>query len=492
MQIASWAAPLAAAAPVSACLLLAPRSAQAGGFYVPEQGARSVGMADAVAAAPGEVSGIFHNPASLSTVGALSTEVGGLLVAPSFTFFRRPATDPFAPSPAQATIDFAPSKNNNKLGAVPFMGIASNLGVDNLGVGLGVYVPFGADLSFPVDGAQREVVTSIALQSIHVTPTVAYRFFNRFSVGVGVSYVNSSFTLEQRNATPFILGSPNDFPSPPASSEGPTRIQATDSLKFSASFGVLYSDPDDRFSIGASLMAPTNLDLRGTASVSNPNITAMNDAQGNPLPAGQRTDNVAVSIPLPAIGRFGVLVKPTARVAIEADVNYQAWSSTQSETIFFQHHYPLFPQPGAQMNDIVLERNYHDTVSLRLGTEVTPLDSPRTPLKLRAGVLFDQSPIDDRHFDLLTPDSDKWGISGGAGYVLKLADKVWLGLDLAYLHVFYAERDVGPGTIGTDPSLKQNVPGSAGTILNKPASSFYYGVTRASVDLLAMSVSLRL
>jgi len=474
-------------------LTSSPRVARAGGFYVPEQGARSVGMADAVAAAPGEVSGIFHNPASLSTVGTLAAaEVGGLLVLPSFKFFRRPATDPFAPSPAQATIDFPISKNTNNLGAVPFLGLASNLGVKNLGVGVGVYVPFGAELSFPVDGAQREVVTSISLQSIHVTPTIAYRFFDRFSVGAGVSYINSSFALEQRNATAFILGNPNDFPNPPASSEGPTRIQATDSLRFSASFGALYTDPDDRFSMGASVMAPTKLDLRGTVDVSNPNITAMNDSQGNPLPAGHRTDAAALTIPLPAIGRLGVLVKPARSVAVEADVNYQAWSSTQTETIFFQHHYPLFPQPGAQMNDIVLERNYHDTVSVRAGAEVTPLASPSTPLKLRAGVLFDQSPIDDRHFDLLTPDSDKWGISGGAGYALKFGDKIWLGLDLSYMHVFYADRNIGPETIGTDPSQKQDAPGSAGTILNKPASSFYYGLTRASVDLLAMSVSLKI
>ena len=473
-------------------MLLAPRAAQAGGFYVPEQGARSVGMADAVAAAPGEPSGIFHNPASLSTVGTVDAEAGGLLVFPSFRFFRAPATDPFAPSPDQATVDFATVKNTNAAGVVPSLFVAGNLGVKNLGVGIGMYVPFGADLAFPVDGAQREVVTAISLKSIHVTPTIAYRFFDRLSVGAGLSYVNSSFTLEQRNATPFILGNPNDFPNPQPTSEGPTRIAASDSLKFSATFGVLYADPDDRFSIGASLMLPTKLDLRGTVDVANPDITALNDAQGNPLPAGQRSDAAALSIWLPAIGRLGVLVKPAANVAIEADVNYQAWSSTRTETIFFEHHYPLFPQPGAQMNDVVLERNYRDTVSLRLGTEVTALDAPRARLKLRAGVLFDQSPIDDRHFDLLTPDSDKVGLTGGAGYALKLGDKTWLGFDVAYLRVFYAERDVGPATIGTDPTAQQSVPGSAGTILNKPASSFYDGVTRAYVDLLAMTVSLKI
>jgi long-subunit fatty acid transport protein len=144
------------------------------------------------------------------------------------------------------------------------------------------------------------------------------------------------------------------------------------------------------------------------------------------------------------------------------------------------------------MNDIVMERGYRDTVSLRLGTEIAPFDSPKYPLKLRAGGLYDQSPIDDRHFDLLTPDSDKWGVSAGAGYAVKLGPALALGIDLAYLHLFYAERNVAPGTIGTDPSAQQQVPGSAGTILNKPASSFFYGVTRASVDVLAMSLSLRI
>jgi long-chain fatty acid transport protein len=462
-----------------ALLVLAPGSARAGGFYVPEQGARAVGMGGAVVAAPGEVTGIFHNPASIATSGLVNAEVGGLLVFPNFTFFRAPANDPFAP-PAQSTVTFPASKNTNRLGAVPFVGVTSNLGVENLGVGVALYVPFGADLSFPDDGSQRNVVTSIALQAIHITPTVAYRFFDRFSLGAGLSYVNSSFTLDQRNATPFVLGSPNDFPNPPASSEGPTHIQATDTLKFGASFGALYSDPDDRFYVGASVMTPTMLNLRGTVNVQNSNILAMNDAQGNPLPAGQRTDNAAINIPLPAIGRFGVMVKPVRQVAVEADFNYQAWSSTQTETIYFQHHYPLFPQQGAQMNDVVLGRDYHDTVSLRLGAEVTPLDSPATPLKLRAGVLYDQSPIDDRHFDLTTPDSDKWGISGGAGYAIRIGEKTWIGLAASYLHLFYAERDIGPGT------------GSAGTILNKPASSFYYGVTRASVDILAVSVSLKI
>jgi long-chain fatty acid transport protein len=190
--------------------------------------------------------------------------------------------------------------------------------------------------------------------------------------------------------------------------------------------------------------------------------------------------------------RVGALVRPVPQVAIEIDANYQRWSTTRTQKIFFEHNYPLLPQPGALMNDIVLDQSYRDTVTLRLGTEVTPFDEASIPLKLRAGALYDQSPIDDRHFDLLTPDSDKLGLSAGAGYSIAVGRRAKLGLDLSYMHVFFAERDVAPRTIGTDASQSQEIPGSDRTILNKPAPSFFYGVTRASADLLAISVSLRI
>jgi hypothetical protein len=63
---------------------------------------------------------------------------------------------------------------------------------------------------------------------------------------------------------------------------------------------------------------------------------------------------------------------------------------------------------------------------------------------------------------------------------------------LAYMHLFYSERNIGPATVGTDQTLRQSIPGSDRTILNKPASSFFYGVTRAGIDLLALSISLRI
>ena len=97
--------------------------------------------------------------------------------------------------PGDAVVDFAPAKSQGGPGFVPFAGVASDLGIKDFALGVALYVPFGAELRMPDNGSQRHIVTRVALHAIHVTPTVAYRFFKRLSVGLGLSYINASFLL---------------------------------------------------------------------------------------------------------------------------------------------------------------------------------------------------------------------------------------------------------------------------------------------------------
>jgi len=73
---------------VCACLttLTAVTPARAGGFYVPEIGARSTGLGGAVTADSADPSMIFHNPAGLTGVGGTQIAAGGLLVLPRVTY----------------------------------------------------------------------------------------------------------------------------------------------------------------------------------------------------------------------------------------------------------------------------------------------------------------------------------------------------------------------------------------------------------------------
>jgi long-chain fatty acid transport protein len=279
-----------------------------------------------------------------------------------------------------------------------------------------------------------------------------------------------------------VTGDPEEYPDPDPGIEGTSHIEGKDTASLGATLGLQWAAARGAVVVGASVMAPTTLHFEGDAVVVNEGINELLDGQGRVMQgAGRRTDTVQTSIPLPLIARAGVTWRPKPRTSIGLDVNYQRWSTFQSLVVDFQNEPELFQSPGAKLYDVTVENDWRDTWTVRLGAEARPLP---WPLTMRAGALYDQSPIDDRHFGLLTPDSDKIGVSGGLAWELHGPGGHPLGLDLSYMHVFMHERDIEPGANGA--------PGSDGTVLNKPAPSFFHGVTRAAFDIVYLAVSVRM
>jgi long-subunit fatty acid transport protein len=229
-------------------------------------------------------------------------------------------------------------------------------------------------------------------------------------------------------------------------------------------------------------MAPTNLELAGDVTVVNPAIM-----QIGAEPAGRRTDQVHLGMALPLIVRAGTVLRPLQRLALALDVNWQRWSTSRELRLDFAREPPLLLTPGANLFDVVMENHWRDTLSVRAAANATPFAG--RPLELRVGALYDQTPIDDRHYDLLTPDADKLGLCAGASWALALGRST-LRLDLGLLRLFLRERAVVPSA-QVDAQTGKPYPGSDRTILNKPAPSFFYGVTRARLTLLTLSATLQ-
>ena len=459
--------------PLVVAISLALGKAHAGGFYVPEIGSRAAGLGVAVTADAADPSATFHNPAGLANADGLQIELATDLFFPRVTFFRRPLTDPNTGE----NIHFDGTSNTNKVIAAPFLGASYRLN-DRLTAGLAVFAPFGATLEYPDEGSQRQIVTKIGLKTIFVSPAVGIRLPSGFSVGVAANLIFGDLVLEQRNAIPYVTGDPEQYPDPEGEIQGSTHVEGRDPFSVGATIGVGWHD--ERFAVGASVMTPVTLHLEGEAHVENSGIAPLVDSDSNVLQAaGAREDSVRISIPLPLVARFGIAVRPTPHWRIEADVNWQRWSTFKTLEVDFVHEYELLPTPGAYLYDVRVENQWRNTWSARLGVEAEPWS---TPVTLRAGVLWDQSPVDDRHFSLLTPDSDKIGVTAGARYSMRVRGGR-LDLDLAAMHLFLQERDVAPAANGD--------PGSDGTILNKPAPSFFHGVTRAGFDLITVAVAWR-
>ncbi len=464
-----------------ACLLGAIGTARAGGFYVPEIGPRSVAMGGAMVTQDSDASTIFHNPAGLlGLAGDPQVQVAGAVFLPDVSYFRRPVIDPGTGD----TITFGRVGNENRMAFVPYLGAAMGSGVPGLELGFAVYAPFGATIEYPVDGAQRQIVTGIALRTIYVSPAAAYQLPGGLRVGLSLSYVYADLTLDQANALPYVTGDPEEYPDPEMGIEGRTHVEGRDAASFGATLGVQWSDPARRFSLGASVMTPTRLSFSGDATITNANIGELVDESGQvEQGAGQRSDAVTMEIPLPLIARAGVAWRPAPHTSIGLDVNFQRWSTFEALTVDFQAEPELLPTPGAYLYDVTIENQWKDTWSVRLGLETAPFDPKRLPLTMRAGVLYDQSPIDDRHFGLLTPDSDKLGVGGGLAWTFALSGRQ-VDVDVSYLHLFLSERNIAPGADGS--------PGSDGTVLNKPAPSFFHGVTRAAFDVVYVAATVRL
>lgn len=504
MRVRALVVPLA----LSASTLLMPGLAHAGGFYIPEIGAKGTALSGAVVGRELDTSNIVHNPAGLAGQPGHQVQVGGSLFLPHVEFYRRPVEDPSSGD----TLRFAKVENTNKLGGAPFVGFSTDATVKNLAVGVGVFVPFGAHLAYPEDGAQRHIVTEVDFKTIYVAPTVAYKFLDRLSVGAGLNYIYSDISISQVNALQFVTGDPETAPDPDPDLEGTSLLEAKDPASFSANLGVLYTDPDDRFGIGASVMLPTTLRFAGEATVTNPNIAPLLDENDEEIHGeGSREDTFTLDYPLPLILRLGTMVRPIEQLIITADVNWQRWKTFEKLVVDFDNNYELQQTPGAFMADVVIDNHWRNTLTARLGFDAMPVPDPqKIPLHVRAGLLFDQGAVPDRYFDVLAPDSDKLGISGGLGYSFPLGtDKVWMDIDAAYMHLFLAERNIAPVKVGPDdlsgndaddratndtiPNPQQEeIPGTDKTILNKPAPSFFHGVTRASFDIIGLTIAIRI
>jgi long-chain fatty acid transport protein len=502
LRLRALLAPLAGVA-----VFALPALARAGGFYVPEIGPKGTAMAGAAAGQQLDTTNIVHNPAGLAGQSGHNVQVAGTLVFPNVEFFRRPVDDPVTGD----AIRFDRVQNTNKVGAIPYLGYVTDAGVKNLAVGVGVFVPFGAHIAYPKDGAQRHIVTEVEFRTIYVAPTVAYKFADRLSIGAGLNYIYSDISIGQVNALQFVIGDPEANPNPAANFEGDTLLEGRDAASFSGNVGVLYTDPEGRFGIGASVMTPTRLKFKGEATIENPMIAPLLDEDDDAIQGeGGRTDTFSLEYPLPLIVRLGTMVRPIRQLTIAADINWQRWKTFEKLVVDFDNNYELAQTPGAFMADVVIDNHWRNTLTARLGFDAMPVPDPeRIPLHVRAGVLFDQGAVPDRYFDVLAPDSDKLGISAGLGYSFPLgSERVWMDIDIAYMHLFFKERNIAPVDIGPDdldgnddddlgtndtiPNPQQEtIPGSNKTIVNKPAPSFFHGVTRASFDMLGLGIAIR-
>lgn len=415
------------------------------GFGIYEQGTCAMGRAGAGVAAPcSDGSAMFFNPAGLAGLTGGHATIGVTLLD-----VRGGFTDDVLQQP---------TKLDDPLLAVPQVYI-SYAATPKLGIGVGVFAPYGLETKWPTAFDGRFSGYKNILQSLYIQPTLAYQVSPRVSLGGGLDIVLGKVELNQRldlaDAPVPLPGVPpgtvfGQFGIAPGTDFANAHLEASKTT-VAAHFGAIIK-ATDRLSFGANFLTQAKFDYSGTATFTQvptnlvvpadltvgaltiPAGTPVDGLLGGPASAGGldlfnpttgvfRSQPVTTTIKNPSQLALGVAYKLEKGWTLLGDYQLTWWSSFDTLAI-------TFPQT-ALLNRQLFE-NYHNTSGFRFGAEWAK-DAKWT---FRGGYLHHGGAAPAETVTPLLPEGQRNEFT--VGTTVKLAAA--LSADLAYQYIRQADR----------------------------------------------------
>jgi long-chain fatty acid transport protein len=390
----------------------------AGGYMIPHQTARGLGLSNAMTAGVNDASAVYYNPAALS-------EVQGDNLLMSGTYVN-----------LQNSVENSGRKSTNKHDDSFLAGFFANYRIpdSDFTLGIGTYAPFGLATEYDNDAFTRFAAINTQLKTIYVTPALSWNPSNYFSFGAGLSFVHSSGVFSRALCLDPISGCTQ-----PLGLEG--RVRVTDTADaFAYNLGLLVKPIDD-LKFGFSYRSRVDLrfdsaDAKFRGSFSTPTVKA--DVRPLPLP------------PVINVGLFWQIM-PTW--GAEFVYEYTRWSEFKNFTATFSP-IPIFLPLGAPIPGFQLPQDWKNTSTLRLGSYY----ALNKNWELRGGMAVEQTPIPSKTLNPAIPDADKLSLNAGLGYKWEK-----LSVDFGYMAVFYKTRRVTnnelEGLPATAPLFYAGAPG---------------------------------
>ena len=261
---------------------------------------------------------------------------------------------------------------------------------DSIWFGIAEYSRFGLGTSFDNEWAGRFNSYKSDLKTFSVQPTVAYKFNDEWSVGVGLEVMYGQVEIRKRIGT---------NPATPQTDFADAAVSGS-GLGVGGILGVQYK-PLDWLSFGLTGRTPVNLDLRG-------NIEVDKYAGAPPtLPGG--TFYGSTTLNLPGSVGVGVAVKPIEDLTIEVDYIQTFWSSYNKLDLEYDDD-AIETIYGAG-----IQKSWRNVSRIQVGAEYDLTQN----WALRAGYVWDEAPNVANYDYLLFPATSRslppvWASSGKA------------------------------------------------------------------------------
>ncbi len=361
--------------------------ASANAFNVNEHDARTTGRGGAAAATNTTPSSIVFSPGGIAVAEGTNIIVNGTL------YIAEGSYEPAGGGDVVKT-DSAPA-------AVPSLYITSRVS-DMFAVGVGFHMPFGLQISWPTGHPQADAILDQKLRTYFITPSVGInldKYAPGLSIGGGADLVPATVELEQALTFGDVVGNAH---------------LGGDAFGIGGRAGVMYRPPSHPpLKLGIMWRSMVHLDFGGKADFD----------IADPFRAQLPPDgNITTEITLPQSVWGGVAYSPIPELELEANAVWIDWST-------FKELRVKLPM-GAET---VAPQDYHDTVSGRFGAEY---GFPQAKAAVRAGYIFDQTPIPNETLTARLPDVNRNIVTLGA-------TKEWgnYAVNLGLLWVIPAHRE---------------------------------------------------
>lgn len=356
----------------------------AGGYQVRLQGQRQTAMGLVGVSLRGDASNIFYNPAGLSSMNTkYSFMVGGSGIFNSTSFNLENSV-------YQAETD-------NPMGT-PFYFYGASQITEKLGVGIGVYTPYGSSAKWDEDWAGAQLIQDISMKVFYIQPTISYKINDLLSVGAG--FVLATGSVELNRAIPYSS----------ATTTGQVNMEGNSDMGYGYNVGLTLT-PNQKWNIGIDYRSEITMKLEGgDANFTIPSsVTAI-------IPASNK---FSAELPLPANLDVGAAYQVSDKLFLSAELNFVFWGTYDSLNFQFEEKPELLNSNNP--------REYSNTIIYRIGGEYILSDL----ITVRAGFYYDPTPTNEDYFTPETPSLNTYGMSCG----ISIKPSKHLAIDISYLHL---------------------------------------------------------
>ena len=386
----------------------APAGASAGGFAVPELGARRTGMA-AVIGRPDEPAAVLHNPAGLVLLPGthLYISMGVSLLDTSFRLRPWQDSDRFVEQPVDADGYYPETEPTRAFGVLPMLVATTEVLPGRLYTALALYVGNATGSAFDEDAPTRYHLIDGYVVAPLGSLSAAFRATDWLSVGGSLGLMNVRIH-GRRHIFPVLDGTDvSGF----LGRRAELVIDGSDWMP-TWTLGALVT-PHPRVTAGAGVIGRTRSHLEGPVE-----INFGDDVGGGTFHGDQSTD---LLLPWTFLAGLNLDVHP--QLEIGGELRY--WLYRQYDEQVIEVERIIF------VDQIVTEKNYRDSYQVSGGARLHSL-AALPGLEAMLGMHYDRTPAPKETVSLDQPTFSHVGLHSGLRY-----QRGRYRFGLTYAHYWY-------------------------------------------------------